>query len=87
MPRQEKTDLFIWLANHHSDSVRCWAAYIIGLNPHLDVTEKLEQIRPFAADTHFGVREIAWMAVRDSIRADLSTALDYLIPWVMTRIR
>ncbi|WP_145413996.1 DNA alkylation repair protein [Paenibacillus xylanexedens] len=81
IPRQDEADLFICLANHRSDSVRCWAAYIIGLNPHLHVTEKLEQIRPFAADAHFGVREIAWMAVRDSIRADLLTALQDLIPW------
>lgn len=79
-PAQEKKPLFTFLAKHRSDSVRCWAAYIIGLSP-LHVTEKLEQIRPFAADPHFGVREIAWMAVRDSIIADLSAALQWLVPW------
>ncbi|WP_206098659.1 DNA alkylation repair protein [Paenibacillus silvae] len=78
---QENKQLFNFLAKHRSDSVRCWAAYIIGLHPELHVTEKLEQIRAFAADHHFGVREIAWMAVRDSIRADLSAALQALIPW------
>lgn len=81
IPVQEKADLFTFLTKHRSDSIRCWAAYIIGLNPELQVTEKLEQIRPFAADAHFGVREIAWMAVRDSIRADLSAALQWLTPW------
>lgn len=79
-PEQENKQLFNFLAKHRSDSVRCWAAYIIGLNTGLHVTEKLEQIRAFAADHHFGVREIAWMAVRDSIRADLSAALQALIP-------
>ncbi|PYE50865.1 HEAT repeat domain-containing protein [Paenibacillus barcinonensis] len=80
-PALENKQLLTLLAKHRSDSVRCWAAYIIGLNPELDVTDKLEQIRPFAADHHFGVREIAWMAVRESIRADLSAALQWLIPW------
>lgn len=78
---QGKKSIFTFLAKHPSDSVRCWAAYIIGLSPGLHMTEKLEQIRPFAADPHFGVREIAWMAVRDSIIADLSVALQWLEPW------
>ncbi|WP_434748986.1 DNA alkylation repair protein [Paenibacillus amylolyticus] len=81
IPVEEKTHLFTFLAEHRSDSVRCWAAYIIGLNPDLDITEKLRQIRGFAKDSHFGVREIAWMAVRDSIRADLSAAIQCLTPW------
>jgi 3-methyladenine DNA glycosylase AlkC len=80
-PAQEKLHLFNFLAKHRSDSVRCWAAYIIGLNPDLHLTEKLEQIRMFAADPHFGVREISWMAVRDSFREDITTALQCLIPW------
>ncbi|WFA84476.1 DNA alkylation repair protein [Paenibacillus amylolyticus] len=77
----EKTNLFCSIAEHRSDSVRCWAAYIIGLDSGLNLTEKLEHIRPFAADHHFGVREIAWMAVRESISAELSLALQQLIPW------
>ncbi len=76
----EQTNLFRSIAEHRSDSVRCWAAYIIGLDSGLNLTEKLEHIRPFAADPHFGVREIAWMAVRESISAELSSALHDLIP-------
>ncbi|WP_339238513.1 DNA alkylation repair protein [Paenibacillus sp. FSL R5-0517] len=77
----EHTNLFRSIAEHRSDSIRCWAAYIIGLDSRLNLTEKLERIRPFAADHHFGVREIAWMAVREPISADLSSALHDLIPW------
>ncbi|PQP85385.1 DNA alkylation repair protein [Paenibacillus sp. PCH8] len=77
----KRAHLFHSLAEHRSDSIRCWAAYIIGLDSRLSLTDKLEQIRPFAADHHFGVREIAWMAVRESISAELSTALQHLIPW------
>ncbi|WP_336762777.1 DNA alkylation repair protein [Paenibacillus sp. USHLN196] len=77
----ERTKLFRSIAEHRSDSVRCWAAYIIGQDSRLNLTEKLEHIRPFATDHHFGVREIAWMAVRESISAELSVGLQHLIPW------
>ncbi len=39
-------------------------------------------MRRFAADPHFGVREIAWMAVRDAVIASLDEALALLQPWV-----
>ncbi|WFR65490.1 DNA alkylation repair protein [Paenibacillus amylolyticus] len=81
LPISERTNLFRSIAEHRSDSVRCWAAYIIGLDSGLNLNEKLEHIRPFAADPHFGVREIAWMAVRESISADLSAALQHLTSW------
>jgi 3-methyladenine DNA glycosylase AlkC len=43
---------------------------------HLDAT------RRFAADSHFGVREMAWMAVRDEIIRSLDEALHLLQSWV-----
>jgi len=74
----------VWpaLAAHPSDSVRCWAAYVVGLDASIDLTDKLVQIRPFAADNHFGVREIAWMAVRPTLTQELTTGLKLLQPWV-----
>lgn len=74
---------FISLATHKSDSVRCWTAYIIGLNHNLSIAEKLEQIKPFAADKHFGVREIAWMAVRESIIQKLTESIAILEKWTI----
>lgn len=76
-----QTQLFDSIAKHRSDSVRCWAAYMIGLDSRLSLSERLEQIRPFAADPHFGVREIAWMAVREPIINELPIALKHLLPW------
>lgn len=76
-----RTQLFYSIAQHRSDSVRCWAAYMIGLDSRLSLIERLEQIRPFAADPHFGVREIAWMAVREPIINELILALEHLLPW------
>lgn len=39
-------------------------------------------IRSFAADPHFGVREIAWMALRESITKELMKSLIILNDWV-----
>ncbi|MBN9411421.1 MAG: DNA alkylation repair protein [Burkholderiales bacterium] len=70
------------LATHPSDLARCWAAQWIGFSG-LPLAARLESVRRFAADTHFGVREIAWMAVRDEVAADLDAALALLAPWVV----
>lgn len=70
------------LADSPSDSVRGWGAYLIGASGALSLAAKLERIRPFAADAHFGVREVAWMAVRPAVAAALDAALGLLVPWV-----
>jgi 3-methyladenine DNA glycosylase AlkC len=75
------SEIFSKLANHASDSVRCWATYIIGFDENLSVSEKLSQIQPFAADAHFGVREIAWLATRKSISDNLNESLAILSKW------
>jgi 3-methyladenine DNA glycosylase AlkC len=68
------------LALHPSDLVRCWAAYALGgIAENLKVA--LEVIRPFALDRHFGVREIAWMAVREKICEEPILALSLLEKW------
>lgn len=69
------------ISSHTSDTVRCWITYTIGLNSELSLSEKLEQIQPFAADTHFGVREISWMTVRQSIIANLEESLQIFTKW------
>ncbi|MET3497391.1 DNA alkylation repair protein [Variovorax boronicumulans] len=70
------------LATHPSDVARCWAAQWITLSG-LPLPLQLEAVRRFAADPHFGVREIAWMAVRDPVIASLDEALALLQPWVV----
>ncbi|HMX30462.1 MAG TPA: DNA alkylation repair protein, partial [Blastocatellia bacterium] len=69
------------LSAHPSDLVRSWAAYLIGLDGELKLAQKLTLIRRFAADSHFGVREEAWFAVRAGIDAELGTAIKVLAKW------
>ncbi len=74
-------ELFQKLADHTSDAVRCWATYVIGFDTRLSISEKLQQTQPFAADSHFGVREICWLAVRKSIAENLDESLAILSKW------
>ncbi len=74
-------EIFSKLANHVSDCVRCWATYIIGFDENLSISYKLSQIQSFAADSHFGVREICWLATRQSIANNLSESLEILSKW------
>lgn len=68
------------LANHPSDVARCWATQWVTFSAQ-GVASQLQAVTRFAADPHFGVREMAWMAVRDAVVADLDTALALLQPW------
>ncbi|PKO43962.1 MAG: DNA alkylation repair protein [Betaproteobacteria bacterium HGW-Betaproteobacteria-3] len=70
------------LASHPSDVARCWAAQWVGFSG-LNLPQKLASVRRFAADPHFGVREMAWMAVRDDLATQLDDALVLLQPWVI----
>lgn len=81
LKQNKDNELFIKLKSHPSDSVRCWAAYIVGADSQLSIIQKLEEIKDFAADSHFGVREISWMAVRESVTEYLDEALKILEGW------
>ncbi|MEK6451377.1 MULTISPECIES: DNA alkylation repair protein [unclassified Myroides] len=74
-------ELFGLLKNHKSDSVRCWATYFIQYNKEMLISGKLKAISDFARDTHFGVREISWMAVRQDIIENLEESLNLLQEW------
>lgn len=74
-------EIFSKLAHHVSDCVRCWATYIIGFDESLSISQKLSQIQRFAADSHFGVREICWLATRQSIANNLQESIEILSKW------
>lgn len=72
--------LLPYLMAHKSDTVRCWATIYIGSSDK-DITAKLENIKPLAADKHFGVREIAWIAVRENILDHPEESINHLSEW------
>jgi len=69
------------LRKHASDTVRGWCAFAVAGGDGIALEERLARVRPFAADAHFGVRELAWMAVRPALAAELERALALLAPW------
>lgn len=79
---QENDDEILELIKlHPSDLIRCWATYAIGRNAKLSIEEILIQIQPFAADKHFGVREICWLAIRSALIKNLDKGLIILSDW------
>ncbi|MFJ8461735.1 DNA alkylation repair protein [Lysinibacillus xylanilyticus] len=76
----KKENLIKICTQHVSDSVRCWAAFMNKNNDHT-LEEKLSYIRPFAADHHFGVREIAWMSIREDLSENVGESVDLLTEW------
>ncbi len=68
-------------ANHTADLVRCWAAYMIGQNEKKVLAERIKAIALLAADSHFGVREIAWLAIRPDLAKNIDESIVFLTTW------
>jgi len=70
------------LANHASDTVRGWVVCALAKH-HANSPPQviLDMVRPFAADTHWGVREWAWMAVRPVLVKNLQQSIASFVPW------
>lgn len=66
------------LLSHTSDTIRGWCAYALANNPKISLSKKLDEIKVFAADPHFGVREWAWLAMRPFCLSDLEQILEQL---------
>ncbi|MEH7810993.1 DNA alkylation repair protein [Bacillus toyonensis] len=75
-----KEDVLLKLSNHISDSVRCWAAFM-NEKSNNTLKDTLTYIRPFAADHHFGVREIAWMSIREDLSQNIEKSVELLVEW------
>lgn len=69
------------LAAEKSDVARGWACELTGLHPAWTLAEKLEILRPLAADSHMNVRENAWLAARPAVAENLENAVALLLPW------
>lgn len=63
---------------HESDMVRAWRAFAVGAAPALELRRRLELMRPFAVDSHFAVREWAWLSARPHVCAEPHETLSAL---------
>ena len=81
-PRPDRDAIAHALATHPSDVARSWATQWVMFSA-MPLGGKLQSLRRFAADPHFGVRESAWMAVRDEVAAAVDDAVALLNPWVL----
>jgi 3-methyladenine DNA glycosylase AlkC len=81
LPRDDRDAVAHRLATHPSDVARCWAAQWVTFSG-LSLDAQLHAVRRFAADPHFGVREMAWSAVREEVAVDVDAAVALLAGWV-----
>lgn len=76
--------IYSGLAQHTSDIARGWACFILPQQlPELSLSQLLTKIQTHANDSHFGVREWAWMAVRERLEWDLPYSVQLLSHWVI----
>lgn len=75
-------EVYKHLRQHTSDLVRCWACWAESIH-HDTIDELLKVMKPYAADTHFGVREVVIFATKERFIKDLPTAIEKLTPWTI----
>jgi len=78
---KEFEEILTQLSSFKSDSIRCYAPYLVALDKKLSIKEKLKKSLPLVADKHFGVREVVWMALRPEIDLNLKDSIDVLVQW------
>lgn len=69
------------LAQHPSDVLRNWAAYMDAADAKLTFAQRLKRAKPFATDPNMGVREIAWMSVRAPAADGIVSQIEKLHPF------
>jgi len=81
----ERSDHLVltYLSRHKSDIVRQWAVYAVNALSNIELRQRLEVTRPFAADSNMSVRECAWMAFRPHLARNVSAGLEQLIGWAL----
>lgn len=72
------------LAKSPSDTVRGIACFALACMPARAFPQRLQRLRPFADDDHFGVREWAWLSHRPHVIDRLPDALSALSAWVQS---
>jgi hypothetical protein len=72
--------IFDTLKGHKSDTIRALACYLLE-EQNLSFAEKLSLIKLLADDLNSGVREWAWMALRNDFTQELASSIKLLSSW------
>lgn len=80
----EDEKVFQELKKHTSDIVRAWICWAIA-SKQKTTKQLLTAMKPFAADTHFGLREVVIFASKERLADDLETAISILSTWTNSK--
>lgn len=69
------------MGGHTSDVVRCWYCWATSIQQD-ETGALLNAMKPFAADPHFGIREVVIFATKERLAGNLATAISILAEWV-----
>jgi len=67
--------------SHRSDTVRSWAAFMVGEADGMSLDDRLSRIAVLADDPNPGTREWSWLALRRHIDAELPRSIKLLTRW------
>jgi len=65
------------LKPHTPDLVRCWSCWAESIF-HDSIPNLLKVMKPYVADTHFGVREVVIFATKERMIEDLGISIEIL---------
>ena len=73
-------EVYTHFKKHTSDLVRCWACWAESTH-HDELSSLLATMKSYAADSHFGVREVVIFASKERMIEGLDTAINILTTW------
>ena len=83
--RKGDKELLSLISGDLSDIIRSWGTFYIANDSSLSFEQKLDRMRFFASDHHFGVREVAWLSLRLEITDNLEKGIELLSIWASDR--
>jgi 3-methyladenine DNA glycosylase AlkC len=78
---QRSVEEIAQLVADQADTIRAVGAIAIGIADRVAPGDRLELLRPYAADRHFAVREWSWIGLRHSQGQRMLALVDQLASW------
>lgn len=75
-------EIFDKAKNHKSDMIRSFACATLEILPEKNLENKITKIKLLADDSHMGVREAAWLFLRNDISKNIKHSIKILEPFV-----